>query len=90
MSGWKVALRNLLGLILIISSILSGLCILMDAAGVFAYFNHEQLIASQLFHESFYILVFFVPPYFIGKYINKADIVKALEEYRLLKSHTEG
>lgn len=89
MTTSKVILRNLLGLLLIISVVLCGLYLLLDVLALFAYFNHEVVIANQFIDESFYLLIFFVPPYFIGKYINRPDIVKAVEDYLLSKSKSE-
>jgi hypothetical protein len=70
----KVFLRDILGLALVISTVLAALCILLDIFAVFAYLNHEEKIASIFFDESFYLLVFFIPPYFISKYINHLDM----------------
>ncbi|MBD0786301.1 D-fructose-6-phosphate amidotransferase [Vibrio sp. Y2-5] len=89
MTTSKVILRNFLGLILIMSVVLCGLYILLDALAIFAYFNHEVVIANQFIDESFYLLIFFIPPYFIGKYINRPEIVQALEDYILSKSKSE-
>ena len=69
--------RDILGLALLISTILTTLYILLDILALFAYLNHENEIASGLFQQSFYFLVFFVPPYFIAKYIKRMDVTTA-------------
>ena len=90
MTASKVFLRDFLGLLLIVSTVLAGLCMLLDVLALFAYVNHEDVIASLFFHESLYLLMFFIPPYFIGRYINKSEWVKAVEEYLLMKSKSES
>nr|QIH43942.1 D-fructose-6-phosphate amidotransferase [Vibrio ziniensis] len=89
MTTSKVFLRNVLGLLLIMSAVLAGLYILLDILALFAYINHEDIIAGLFIHDSFYLLFFFIPPYFIGKYINRPDTIKELEDYLLQKSKTE-
>ncbi|MDF2152869.1 D-fructose-6-phosphate amidotransferase [Vibrio sp. CAU 1672] len=89
MTASKVYFRDFLGLVLIFSTVLAGLGVLLDMLAVFTYLNHEEAIAISFLHESFYLLVFFVPPYFIAKYINRAELVKAVEEFLLMKSKTE-
>ncbi|MDD9155221.1 D-fructose-6-phosphate amidotransferase [Aliivibrio sp. S4TY2] len=66
--------RDILGLVLLISIVLATLYLLLDLLALFAYLNHEKEIASIFFHQSFYFLVFFIPPYFIAKYIKQMDI----------------
>ncbi|CED56707.1 D-fructose-6-phosphate amidotransferase [Aliivibrio wodanis] len=75
----KGLLRDILGLALIISIVLATLDVLLDMLALFAYINHEDKIASVFFHESFYLLVFFIPPYFISKYISSQDKVEVIE-----------
>ncbi len=89
MTASKMFLRDFLGLVLIVSTVLALLSILLDLLALMAYFNHETQVATVLFDESFYMLVFFVPPYFIAKYINRTDVVKAVDEYQLMKSKSE-
>ncbi len=66
--------RDILGLVLLISIVLSTLYILLNVLALFAYLNHEKEIASTFFHQSFYFLVFFILPYFIAKYIKQMDV----------------
>lgn len=68
--------RDMLGLVLLISTILSTLYILLDMLALFAYLNHEKEIALMFFQQSFYFLAFFIPPYFIAKYIKRMDVTK--------------
>ncbi|EKO3384158.1 D-fructose-6-phosphate amidotransferase [Vibrio fluvialis] len=89
MTASKMFLRDLLGLILIVSTVLALLSVLLDLLALLAYVNHETQVATLLFDESFYLLVFFIPPYFIAKYINRAEVVKAVDEYQLMKSKSE-
>ncbi len=89
MTVFKVVLRDFLGLIVIISIILATLGVLLDLIVVFAYFSHEQSIAGTFFHESFYLLVFFIPPYFIVKYINNTKMISELEAYLIVKYRGE-
>lgn len=86
MTTFKVFLRDMLGLVLIVSTVLALFSLLLDITALFAYLHHDQGHASLLFHESFYLLAFFIPPYFIGKYINRADLVNAVEEFLLMKN----
>ena len=72
----KVLLRDILGLALIISIVLAALYILLGVFALLAYFTHEEKIASLFFNESLYLLVFFIPPYFINKYMNRLDTIK--------------
>lgn len=76
MTQLKVYLRDILGLLLLISTTLAALYVLLDIVALFAYLNDEQEIASTFFQQSFYLLVFFIPPYFIAKYIKRLDIIE--------------
>ncbi len=89
MTVFKVILRDFLGLIVIMSVILATLGVLLDLIVVFAYFSNEQTIAGTFFHESFYLLAFFIPPYFIVKYINNSKTVADLETFLLIKHRNE-
>ncbi len=89
MTTFKVVLRDFLGLIVIVSIILATIGVLLDALVVFAYVTHEEVIANLFFHESFYLLVFFIPPYFIVKYINNTKLVSEIEAFLLLKHKKE-
>ncbi len=89
MTMFKVMIRDLLGLIVIISTILATLGILLDLFVVFAYFTNETTIANMFFHESFYLLAFLIPPYFIAKYITNSQRVADVEAYLLLKHKNE-
>lgn len=68
--------RDILGLVLLMSTVLATLYILLDILALFAYLNHEKEIASIFFHQSFYFLVFFIPPYYIAKYIKCMDVTR--------------
>jgi len=89
MTVYKVILRDFLGLIVIMSVVLATLGLLLDFMVVFAYFSNEQSIAGTFFHESFYLLAFIVPAYFIVKYINNTQMVVELEAYLLAKDRSE-
>lgn len=89
MTMFKVIIRDFLGLIVIISTILATLGILLDLVMVFAYLTNENSIANMFFHESFYLLVFLIPPYFIAKYITNSQRVEDVEAYLLLKHKNE-
>lgn len=86
MTTFKVFLRDMLGLVLILSAVLALFSLLLDLTALFAYLHHDSGHASLLLHESYYLLVFFIPPYFIGKYINRAEVVQAVEDFLLMKS----
>lgn len=85
----KVFVRDILGLGLIVSIVMAGLGILLMILAIFAYFDHEDAIAALFTHESLYLIVFLLPPYFIAKYINTSELVAAMNEYRLMKSRRE-
>lgn len=89
MTTSKNILRDLLGLVLIISTAFVALSVLLDAWAFLAYLSHEDVIATTFFHESFYLLIFLVPAYFIGKLINRPDWVAAAQEYQLRKNSSE-
>lgn len=90
MKAYKIILRDILGLIVIVSTILAVLGILLDGLVLFAYVSHEQVIADLFFHESFYLLIFLIPPYFLVKYINKPELVAEIEQYLLIKHKSEN
>ncbi|EDL55845.1 MULTISPECIES: hypothetical protein [Vibrio] len=89
MTASKMFVRDFLGLLLIVCTVLAGLCVLLCLLALFAYVNHETILASDFFHESFYLIVFFIPPYFIARHINRAETVTAVEQYLLMKSKSE-
>jgi hypothetical protein len=82
----KNFLRDLLGLILIISAAFAALSVLLDFLALIAYLNHEDATATMFFHESFYLLAFLVPAYFIGQLINRPNWVAVAQEYQLSKN----
>ncbi|NOI66390.1 D-fructose-6-phosphate amidotransferase [Vibrio sp. 99-8-1] len=85
----KIFIRDMLGLVLIVSIVMVGLGILLDVLAIFAYFDHEEMIMRLFFHESLYLFVFLIPPYFIAKYINTSELIAAINEYRLMKNRSE-
>jgi len=89
MTTSKIFLRDLLGMILIISTVFAVLNVMMDVLAFLAYLCNEVIVATTLLHESFYLIGFFIPPYFIGKYINRSDLVSAVQNFRLMKSRNE-
>lgn len=82
---YKHYLREFLGLAFIVSVVLGTLSLLLDLLAVFAYWNHEQLIADLFLHESLYFIVFVIPPYFIAKYINRSELTRASNHYLKMK-----
>lgn len=89
MTASKNFLRELLGLVLIISAAFAALSVLLDFWAFLAYLGHEDVIATVFFHESLYLLAFLVPAYFIGKLINRPDWVAVAQEYQLKKNQSE-
>ncbi|RBW63998.1 D-fructose-6-phosphate amidotransferase [Vibrionales bacterium C3R12] len=89
MTASKNFLRDLLGLALIVSTAFAVLSFLLDIMGGIAYFSHEDIIASAFFHESLYFIAFLIPPYFIWKFINRPELIVAVQEYQLNKSKNE-
>ncbi len=89
MTASKNFLRELLGLVLVISTAFVALSVLLDVWAFLAYVSHEDVIATTFFHESFFLLAFLVPAFFIGKLINRPDWVSAAQEYQLLKNKSE-
>ncbi len=89
MTASKNFLRDFLGLVLIISSAFVVFSVLLDFWAFIAYLSHEDVIATTFIHESFYLLAFLVPAYFIGKLINRPDWVSVAREYQLKKNISE-
>ncbi len=58
MTASKMFVRDFLGLLLIVCTVLAGLCVLLCLLALFAYVNHETILASDFFHESFYLIAF--------------------------------
>lgn len=81
--------RDFLGLLLIVCTVLAGLSVLLCLLALFAYINHEALIASTFFHESYYLIAFIIPPYFIARYINRSETLAAVDQYLLMKNKSE-
>lgn len=89
MTTYKNFLRDFLGLALITSTVFAALSILLDILAFIAYLTHQDATAATFFHESFYFLAFLVPPFFLGKLVNRPDLVSAAREYRLMKNESE-
>ncbi|WP_413285138.1 D-fructose-6-phosphate amidotransferase [Vibrio sp. MA40-2] len=83
MSKSKIFLRDLLGLILILSSISVTIAVLLDVLAVLTHFSHEDMISSTFFHESLPLFLFVIPAIAIAKYINRPEWVEAVKNYRL-------
>ena len=71
----KVFQRDLLGLILVALTALVALYVLLNMFALFAYVNQETQIASTFLEQSFYLIIFVIPPYFIEKYIKHLNVV---------------
>lgn len=89
MTASEYYVRNILGLALIVSTVCAALSIILDILSGLAFLSHEEVIASLFFHESFYLYLFFIPPYFIAKYINRPELIAAVKEFELMKSRSE-
>ena len=87
---YKHYLREFLGLAFIVSVVLGTLSLLLDLLAAFAYWNHEELIANLFLHESLYFIVFIIPPYFIAKFINQSELIKASGDYLKMKRTAEN
>jgi hypothetical protein len=89
MNAYKNYFRDLLGMALIVSVTLGGLSIMLDMLAILAYIGHEEVIADLFLHESFYLLAFLLPPYFIGHWVNRPEMVAAARDFQLMKSRAE-
>ncbi len=90
MTASKIILRDLLGLLLILSFISVVLAILFDVLALLTHFSHEDAIANLFFYESLPLYIFVVPVVIIGRYINRPNWVSAVQDYQLKmakKSH---
>ncbi|WP_319536123.1 D-fructose-6-phosphate amidotransferase [uncultured Vibrio sp.] len=78
---YKYFLRELLGLAIVVCVVFGVLGVLLDLFALTALFEHQGSIADIFFHESLYFVVFFIPPYFLWKVINRPDLVLATKNY---------
>ena len=83
MSKSKIFFRDLLGLILILSSVSVTIAVLLDLLAVLTHFSHEDMISATFFHESLPLFLFIIPAIVIAKYINRPEWVDAVKNYRL-------
>ncbi|OCH16654.1 D-fructose-6-phosphate amidotransferase [Aliivibrio sp. 1S165] len=73
----KVFQRDLLGLLLIVLTALVALYVLLNIFALFAYVNNEDKIASTFLDQSFYLMVFVIPPYFLDRYLSSHHVIES-------------
>ncbi|ELR66098.1 hypothetical protein C942_00426 [Photobacterium marinum] len=83
MKASKLYFRDVLGIVLVISSILVTLAVIFDVLAVLNYFSHEEALASTYLHESLPLFIFLIPAFLLGKYINRPNWVAELTAFRL-------
>ncbi|AEX20858.1 MULTISPECIES: hypothetical protein [Vibrio] len=86
---YKYFLREILGLAIVVCVVFGVLGVLLDVFALTAYFEHQNSIADVFFHESLYFVIFFIPPYFLWKLINRPDLVVARQSYLAMKLEAE-
>jgi hypothetical protein len=79
--AYKYFIRELLGLAIVVCVVFGVLGIMLDLFALTAFFEHQDSIARIFFHESFYFIAFFIPPFFLWKLINRPDLVLATQQY---------
>lgn len=87
--AFKYFIRELLGLAIVVCVVFGVLGVLLDLFALTALFEHQISIARIFFHESLYFIVFFIPPYFLWKLINRPDLVGAAQDYLVMKLEAE-
>ncbi len=85
----KYFFRELLGLAIVVCVVFAALSIMLDLFALAAFVEHQDSIARLFFHESLYFVVFFIPPYFLYKLINRPDLVVAAQDYLAMKIEAE-
>jgi hypothetical protein len=83
MTASKIAFRDLLGLILILSFVTVILGVLFDVLALMTYLSHEYNVSNLFFHESLPLYFFVIPVFIIGRYINRPAWISAVQEYHL-------
>ncbi|MDV6252582.1 D-fructose-6-phosphate amidotransferase [Vibrio sp. EA2] len=78
---YKYFLRELLGLAIVVCVVFGVVGVLLDLFALTAFFEHQDSIANIFFHESLYFVIFFIPPYFLWKLIDRPDLVLATQKY---------
>ncbi|MGF1792495.1 MULTISPECIES: D-fructose-6-phosphate amidotransferase [Photobacterium] len=84
MDASKVYLRDFLGLILVILSVLALLGAIFDVLAVLNYVSDEKARASVYLHESLPLLICILPTFIIAKIINRPSWIIGSEDYRLM------
>lgn len=79
--AFKYFIRELLGLAIVVCVVFGVLGVMLDLFALTAFFEHQSSIAAIFFSESFYFVIFFIPPYFLWKLINRPDLVLATQQY---------
>ncbi len=85
----KYFIRELLGLAIVVCVVLGVLGVILDLFALAALFERQDSIAQLFFRESLYFVVFFIPPYFLYKLINRPDLVAAAQDYLAMKIEAE-
>lgn len=85
----KYFIRELLGLAIVVCVVFGVLGLMLDLFALTALVEHQDSIARIFFHESLYFIVFFIPPYFLWKLINRPDLVIAAQDYLAMKIEAE-
>ncbi len=85
----KYFIRELLGLAIVVSVVFGVLGLMLELFALTAFFEHQDSIARVFFDESLYFIVFFIPPYFLWKLINRPDLVGAAQSYVAMKIEAE-
>ncbi|BDR14626.1 D-fructose-6-phosphate amidotransferase [Vibrio sp. STUT-A11] len=86
---YKYFLRELLGLAIVVCVVFGVVGVLLDLFALTAFFEHQDSIANVFFHESLYFVIFFIPPYFLWKLIDRPDLVLATQKYLAARLEAE-
>ncbi len=85
----KYFIRELLGLAIVVCVVFGVLGLMLDLFALTAFIEHQDSVARLFFYESIYFVVFFIPPYFLWKLINRPDLVAAAHGYLAMKIEAE-
>ncbi|MGR5143353.1 D-fructose-6-phosphate amidotransferase [Photobacterium sp. DNB23_23_1] len=83
MDAYKLYLRDLLGIGLVISAVLVVLGFIFCLLAALNFFTHEEVLANTYLHEALPLFVFLLPSLAIARFINRPRWIHDVEEYQL-------
>ncbi|KLV08089.1 hypothetical protein [Photobacterium ganghwense] len=83
MNASKCFLRDLLGIVLVVSAISVMMGIIFSCLAGLNYLSHEEAFASTYLHEAIPLLFCIIPSLILAKIINRPKWIHDVEEYEL-------